>query len=157
MPKIVVGCDGFGFKLKDAVRQHLESLGHEVADLGVSGPDEPAPYYETAARAARQVASGEALRGVLVCGTGMGMAIIANKFAGVYAAVCENRQAAEHARSINNANVLTLGGMVTPTGTARDIVDAFLETEFAAGWEPPIQEFIRKSMPAIRDLEASVR
>lgn len=157
MPKIVLGCDGFGFELKEAVRQHLQAARHEVVDLGVRSPDEPQPYYEIAAQAARRLVSGDAWRAVLVCGTGMGMAIIANKFSGVYAAVCENRQAAVHARSINNANVLTLGGMVTPAGTARDIVDSFLATEFAAGWDPPIQEFLHKSMPAIRELESSVR
>ena len=79
---------------------------------------------------ASRVSRGEVGRGILVCGTGMGMAIIANKFPGVYAAVCENRTAAERARSINNSNVLTLGGFVTPPEEAKEIVEAWLMTEF---------------------------
>jgi ribose 5-phosphate isomerase B len=152
--KVLLGADAFGTELRNKVREHLEKRGVEVTAVG----EDSLPYYETAARAARAVSRGEADRALLVCGSGMGMAIIANKFPGVYAAVCENRLAAERARSINNANVLTLGGMVTPADTARDIVDAWLDTAFKAGWDPNIQQFLEQSMKDIAAMEkADVR
>jgi ribose 5-phosphate isomerase B len=153
MSKVAIGADAFGYKLKEAVKQHLLDRGLTVEDLGVGGTSEGRAYYDIAAEAASRVAAGQADRAVLVCGTGMGMAIIANKFPGVYAAVCENRVAAERARSINNANVLTLGEFVTALEAAREIVDAWLDTEFCAGWGPDIQAFLRGSTAAIQAIE----
>ena len=151
--KIVVGADGYGHPLKEVVRQHLEARGEEVTDLGVSSADEDTPYYRTASEAAVRLSRGEFDRAVLVCGTGMGMAIIANKHPGVYAAVCETPFAAEKSRSINNSNVLTLGAMVTTGTIAADIVDAWLDTDFTEGWDGPIQEWLRGSMRDIAELE----
>ncbi len=150
---IAIGCDAYGYALKEVVKQRLAERGICVEDLGVHEERETRAYYEVAFEAASRVARGEVDRAVLVCGTGMGMAIVANKLPGVYAAVCENRKAAEHARSINNANVLTLGGMVTPPETAGEILDAWLDTDFASGWEPSIQDFLCRSMADIRALE----
>ena len=153
---VAIGCDPYGFELKEAVKRHLIDRGMVVVDLGTRAADEDRAYYEVAADVASRVSQGEVDRGVLVCGTGMGMAIIANKFPGVYAAVCENSVAAERARSINNSNVLTLGGFVTPPAAARDIVNVWLQTEFASGWEPGIQEFLSRSMGRIRFIEDQV-
>ena len=83
----------------------------------------------------------------------MGMAIIANKYPGVYAAVCENIHAAEKARSINNSNVLTLGGLFTTSLLAQDIVEAWLNTEFTQGWDLEIQTWLENSMQDIAELE----
>ena len=91
--KIALGADPFGLELKEAVKKHLLALGHECMDLGGTA-DEARVYYEVAHNLARVVGSGICDRGVLVCGTGMGMAIIANKHPGVYAAVCEDPSAA---------------------------------------------------------------
>ncbi|MCS6913458.1 MAG: RpiB/LacA/LacB family sugar-phosphate isomerase [Myxococcales bacterium] len=154
---VLVGADSYGVELKEAVAAHLRRRGLTVEDLGVTTAQDERPYYETAAALARRIAAGQAQRGVLVCGTGMGMAIVANKFPGVYAAPCENVEAARRARSINNANVLTLGQMVTPAEAAVAIVDAWLDTEFAAGWPPEVQAFLHQSMPAIRALEERAR
>ena len=100
------GADPFGVDLKEAVKRHLEAAGHECVDLGGSSEEQRA-YYDVAHELAEMLGSGAYDRGVLVCGTGIGMAIVANKHAGVYAAVCEDAATAARARSINNANVLT--------------------------------------------------
>ena len=151
--KIGIGADPFGVELKEQVKRHVVDSGHECVDLGGSS-DEERPYYEVAHELARKVGSGEVQRGILVCGTGMGMAIVANKHAGVYAAVCEDPSAAAKARSINNANLLTLGGMITAPYKAREIVDAFLGTEFKSGWDGEIQTFLERSMKDIREIES---
>jgi ribose 5-phosphate isomerase B len=153
MKRVVMGCDPYGYTLKEAVKHHLIERGIEVEDLGVHAVEETRAYYEVAVEVASRVSQGEAGRGILVCGTGMGMAIIANKVPGVYAAVCENRTAAERARSINNSNVLTLGGFVTPHEEAKEIVATWLMTEFASGWDPSIQDFLHRSMVDIQSIE----
>lgn len=132
--------------------RHLEGLGHEVIDHGGSaGTDRP--YYAVADEVAAGVSAGALDRAILFCGTGMGMAIVANKRPGVYAAVCETKEAAVTARSINDANVLTLGGMLTAPARARAIVDAFLVTEFKQGWGPEIAAFLDEAQAGIRALE----
>jgi len=109
---IGLGADTFGVELKENVKEHLEAAGHVCIDLGGSS-DRQRAYYDVAHELAEKVGSGAYERGVLVCGTGMGMAIVANKHLGMYAAVCEDAATAVKARSINNANVLTLGSMFT--------------------------------------------
>lgn len=151
--RIAIGADPFGVSLKEEIKSHLEQAGHECTDLGGSASNERA-YYEVASELGQRLERGEIERGVLVCGTGMGMAIIANKNPGVYAAVCEDASTARRARSINNANVLTLGGMVTAPFKAKEIVDAFLETPFKSGWDDAIRSFLEQSMVDIRALEA---
>ncbi|MDJ0572009.1 MAG: RpiB/LacA/LacB family sugar-phosphate isomerase [Pleurocapsa sp. MO_192.B19] len=151
--KISMGADPYGFNLKEAVKKHLEQKGIEIEDLGVCNSTQETPYYQVASEVANRVGNHQADRGILVCGTGMGMAIIANKHPHVYAAVCETAYAASKSRSINNANVLTLGGFVTTPEIAREIVDIWLNTEFTEGWEPPIQEWLHNSMKDIAQLE----
>lgn len=140
--KIAIGADSYGFELKQQVKNYLLNQGLEVEDVGVSECHAQTPYYQTASEVARRVASQQVNRGILVCGTGMGMAIIANKHPGIYAAVCENAEAARRSRSINNSNILTLGGFVTTPQVAQEIVDTWLTTEFTQGWEPSIQEWL---------------
>ena len=151
--KIGLGADPFGLELKETVKQYLLGQGYECMDLGGTA-DEARPYYEVAHELAGKVASGECERGILVCGTGMGMAIIANKHPHVYAAVCEDPSAATKARSINNANVLTMGGMVTASHKAKEIVDAFLTTNFRSGWDDEIKDFLDRSMIEIQRIES---
>jgi len=151
--KIGLGADPFGLELKEAVKRHLLTGGYECVDLGGSA-DEARTYYDVAHELARKVGSGECDRGILVCGTGMGMAIIANKHPHVYAAVCEDPSAAAKARSINNANVLTMGGMVTASYKAKEIVDVFLTTHFRSGWDDEIQVFLDRSMAEIQRIES---
>ena len=151
--KIALGADSYGFDLKQEVKNYLLDKGLEIEDVGVSDHDAEKPYYQTASEVAKQVANHKVNRGILVCGTGMGMAIIANKHPGIYAAVCENAEAARMSRSINNSNILTLGGFVTTPEIAREIVDAWLNTEFTQGWESSIQEWLHNSMKDISQLE----
>lgn len=151
--KIAIGADGYGFPLKEAIKEYLISKGYEVDDYGVNSSSDPAPYYETADNIAKKVSDGEFERAILVCGTGMGMSIIANKHPGIYAAVCESIFAAEKARSINNSNILTLGSMVTTDAVAKDIVDTWLNTKFTEGWDESIQEWLKNSMDDISSLE----
>lgn len=151
--KIALGADSYGFELKEAVKEHLLNKGLEVQDMGINDSAVATPYYETANFVAQKVASKQVDRGILVCGTGMGMAIIANKHPGVYASVCENTNAAEKSRSINNSNILTLGGFITSIDNALAIVNTWLNTEFTQGWEPSIQEWLQNSMQDIAQLE----
>ncbi|MEM9490170.1 MAG: RpiB/LacA/LacB family sugar-phosphate isomerase [Myxococcota bacterium] len=153
----MLGADSYGYSLKEALRAHL--LGRSdmrITDVSPQSADADAPYYKTADAVASRVARGEFERGILVCGTGMGMCIIANKHPGVFAAVCENVEAAVKSRSINNSNVLTLGGFVTQPDDAVQIVDAWLAAEFTQGWEPDLQSWLRTSMDDIAEFERQV-
>ena len=136
-----------------AVKEHLLAGGHTCVDIGGTA-DQERPYYDVAHELAGKVERGECERGILVCGTGMGMAIVANKHPNVYAAVCEDPSAAAKARSINNANVLTMGGMVTAPFKAKQIVDAFLATAFKSGWNSEIQSFLDQSVSEIQRIES---
>ena len=151
--KIATGADSYGFPLKEAVKNHLATRDVEVTDLGVRSAEEDTPYYRVADEIANRVGSGDFDRAILVCGTGMGMAIIANKHAGIYAAPCETPFAAEKSRSINNSNILTLGALVTTGMVANEIVDVWLNTEFTHGWDATIQEWLRQSMGDISEFE----
>lgn len=134
MKKIIVASDRAGFTLKEAVKEHLTELGYEVTDVGSKDTgDGGMSYWQAAKNLAPRVSSGEFERGILVCGTGMGMSIVANKYPNVYAALCENTFCAHNCRAVNNANVLTMGGWITPPYTGIAITDTFLNTEFLEG------------------------
>ncbi|MCX8006554.1 MAG: ribose 5-phosphate isomerase B [Coriobacteriia bacterium] len=130
--RIVVGSDHAGFALKEHVKSYLQRSGHHVYDVGTDS-EESADYPDYALEAARMVASKDADFGVLVCGTGLGMAIAANKVRGVRAVQVMDPELAEMARRHNDANVLTLAGRYTDPATAERIVDAFLATPFEGG------------------------
>ena len=153
MEKIVVGADSYGFPLKEAIKEYLHNNDYKIIDCGVDSTENVTPYYTIASDVAKRIVNGEFERGILVCGTGMGMSIIANKHPGIYASVCESTFAAEKSRSINNSNVLTLGAMVTTVSVATDIVDVWLNTEFTKGWEISIQEWLQNSMNDISSFE----
>jgi ribose 5-phosphate isomerase B len=130
--RIAVASDHAGFHLKEHVKVALGAIGHEVIDVGplTTGSVD---YPQFAAEAARLVASGEADRGVLACGSGVGVAIVANKVAGVRAVNAHDRAEAEMARRHNDANVVTLSGARLGPQQADAIVAAFLRTEFEGG------------------------
>ena len=134
MKKIIVASDRAGLTLKEAVKEHLTELGYEVTDVGSKDTgDGGMAYWQAAKNLAPRVSSGEFERGILVCGTGMGMSIVANKYPNVYAALCENTFCAHNCRAVNNANVLTMGGWITPPYTGIAITDTFLNTDFLEG------------------------
>lgn len=130
--KIAIGSDHAGFGLKTAVREHIAAAGHEVVDVGTHGP-ESVDYPDFARSLATKVAAGEAECGILVCGTGQGMAMTANRVPGIRAAVVSDVFSAKGTRAHNDANVLCLGERVIGVGVALEIVDAFLATEFEGG------------------------
>lgn len=154
--KIALGADCDGFPLKTAVKDHLLSYNCNIRDFGVNGPSENKPYYTTAHEVAKMVSDGEFDRAILVCGTGMGMAIIANKHPGVFAAVYETTYATEQSRSIDNSNILTLGDMITTPPITKEIVDVWLKTGFTQGWDQPNQEWLQNSMADIAVLETQL-
>ena len=130
--RIAVACDHGGFVQKDAVIEHLKSLGHEVTDLGTNS-EESVDYPDYADRAARMVSRGEADRAILICGTGIGMAITADKVPGVRATPVQTVKFAELARQHNNANVIGLSGRFVSLEDNLVLVDTFLNTEFEGG------------------------
>ena len=119
---IAIGCDHGGFALKQEVMRHLDELGLAYKDFGT--------YREAVARA---VAGGECERGILICGTGIGISISANKVKGIRAALCGDCYSAEMTRRHNDANILAMGARVLGTGLALKIVDTFLTTDFEGG------------------------
>ena len=129
---IAIGCDHGGFALKEAVKKHLEEKGIAVNDFGCYST-ESVDYAVHAAKVAHCVADGEAEYGILVCSTGIGISIAANKVKGIRAALCCDTHAAEMTRRHNNANILCMGGLVISEQTGLDIVDTFLSFEFEGG------------------------
>jgi ribose 5-phosphate isomerase B len=130
--RIAVGADLNGFALKERIKAHLEELGHEVVDHGVRESDD-VDYPDVAVDVARTVAAGSVERAVLVCGTGLGMAIAANKVPGVRAAPVLDPYSAERAMKSNDARVLCLGGRVVAAEVATLLVDHWLASEFQGG------------------------
>lgn len=130
--RIAVGSDHAGFELKQLVRPLLERAGHEIVDVGTDS-DESTDYPLHAEAAARLVAAGKAERAVLVCGSGVGVSIVANKVDGVRAVNAHDADEAELSRRHNDANVLTLGGRRLSGDEAQAIVERFLATEFEGG------------------------
>lgn len=130
--KLAIGCDHGGFELKEAVREYLDQHGVAYEDFGTYNTDS-VDYAPIAAKAARAVAEGRADMGVLICSTGLGISMAANKVKGIRAAVCTNEFCAEMTRRHNNANILCMGGMVVDRETALKILDIFLNTGFDGG------------------------
>lgn len=127
---IAIGSDHGGFKLKEEIKKHLAGRGLECVDVGCyDGKD--CDYPEYAKAVCHKVTQGECECGILICGTGIGMSIAANKIRGIRAAVCGDCFSAQATREHNNANVLCLGGRVTGTGLALKITDIFLDTPFS--------------------------
>ena len=127
---LAIGSDHGGFYLKQAIMKHLDSRGIAYKDFGTSTPDS-CDYPDYGKAVAKAVASGEYERGILICGTGIGISITANKVPGIRAALCGDCFSAEATRQHNDANILALGARVTGEGLALKIVDTFLDTPFS--------------------------
>ena len=128
--RIALGCDHAGYPLKEAVAEYLRSHGAEMRDFGAFSTD-PVDYPDIGARVAEAVAAGEFNVGILVCGAGLGMSMVANRVAGVRAALCRDVESAELSRSHNDANVLVLAGRMTSPELAIEIVNKWLDTPFS--------------------------
>ena len=130
--KIVLASDHGGFELKEAIKKHLIKKGYDINDIGVNDT-KSVDYPDYGKRAAMMVAGKEADRGIIICGTGIGISIVANKIKGIRCALCTNEYMARMSRMHNNANMLALGGRVTGIGLAQDIVDVWISSEFEGG------------------------
>ncbi len=130
--KVAVGSDHGGYRLKEFVKGLLERWGHQVVDMGTHS-EESVDYPQFAKAVAEAVVSGRVDRGVLVCGTGIGMSIVANRFPGVRAALCHDTYTARMSRLHNDANVLVLGGRVLGEGVVEEMLKVWLETPFEGG------------------------
>ena len=128
---IAIASDHGGYALKEILKEHLAAAGIPADDLGCAG--EQVDYPDYAASLCRAVAAGKYDRGILICGTGIGISIAANKIHGIRAALCGDCYSAEMARQHNDANVLCLGGRVVGSELAKKIVDTFLTTDFSHG------------------------
>lgn len=130
--KIGIASDHGGFELKEYLKEYLKKSGIEVSDFGTNS-EEPVDYPIYGERCARAVANGEVERGVVCCGTGIGISIAANKVKGIRCALCTDENMARLSRQHNNANMLALGGRTTSNEEAQKILDAWLITEFEGG------------------------
>jgi len=147
--KVALGSDHHGVNFKAQAASWLESHGIEVIDVGSHDSDQPCDYPEAAGQVGRLVAHGDADRGILICGSGVGMAITANKFPGVRAAVCDSVATAQLTREHNGLNVLCLSGTLWRDRDLLPVVQAFIETPFAGGRH-------QQRLDKIREIEHSL-
>jgi ribose 5-phosphate isomerase B len=151
--KLAIAAEVCSFELMKVVKQHLLDQGHEVLDLGMTCADEPHKFYETAPRVAKAIQSGQVERGILMCGTGMGVCLVANKFKGIYAAIAESATTARLHWVINRANVLCMGGWIVGPYVARDMVDAWLGAEIGAGFNEERRRVQADGFRRIQEME----
>ena len=149
--KIAIGADASGFELKEAVREHLIEKGIEVVDYS----PEAREYYDIVPEVAPAVQNGSVDYAILCCGTGMGMAQMANSYKGIRAAVVESVFAARMCRAINNSNILTMGGFIVAPFMAKDMVDAFLSTNITDGLDS-FHDFLLDAQEKIKVVEEKI-
>lgn len=137
MKKVAIGCDPNATELKEIIKKHLTELGYEWEDYGSDDP----VYANVAIRVAEAVADGKHDRGILLCATGIGMSIAANKVHGAYAALCSDAYSTERSRKSNNANIMTLGSQVIGAELAKTLVTIWMNSEYTPGGrsEPKIK------------------
>jgi ribose 5-phosphate isomerase B len=141
MKKVAIGCDPNAAELKEVIKEHLKKLGYQYQDYG----SDDTVYANVAIRVAEAVARGEHERGILICGTGIGVSIAANKVQGAYAALCSDAYSAERARKSNNANIMTMGSQVVGSQLAKTLVTIWMQSEYTPGGrsEPKVQRIIQ--------------
>jgi len=140
---ILLGADHLGLPLKNILKEHLIDKGYSVEDIGVDNND-PVDYPDIGEKLAKRIAKGDSERGILCCGTGAGMAIVANKIPGVRAVCINDPYTAERAIASNNAQVVTLGSLITGEEVGKKLVDIWLENDFQGGKSLPKVEKINK-------------
>jgi len=130
--KIAIGSDHLGLELKNIIRDFLKEKETEANDFGTMSK-EPIDYPDIAKKVAKAVAKGDCQRGILICGTGIGMAIAANKVKGIRAAVCHDLYSAERSRKSNNAQIMAIGALIIGSELAKKLVEVWLNSEFQGG------------------------
>ena len=154
--KIAIGSDKSGFAAKEAIKSYLTEIGADFDDLGTTDLDHVHPYYQVASEVAPRVQSGEYDRAVLICGTGAGMSVVANKFKGVYAVACECVYSAKMARAINNASSLCMGGWIVGPEMAVEMVKTFLATDWCQDLEDWRAENMHKFAAQLNAIEERI-
>jgi ribose 5-phosphate isomerase B len=142
--KIAIDCDDAAVSLKAVIKDHLKARGLDITDLGYSATKENPFYPEIGYNLALKIQDGSFDRGILICGTGLGMSMIANKVQGVYAGLCHDCFSAERLKKSNDANVLTMGERVVGPELAKMIVDAWLNSDFSGGGSGPKVQQMRQ-------------
>lgn len=132
--KVGIACESSSVDLKEAIKKHLTIFGYELIDVGQQEGGEPVLYYEAASNLAKLVQDGKCQRGIVICGTGAGVSMIANKFQGVYCVACESVFTAEKISLINNANVLAMGARVVSHDMGCEMAEKFLEGKWCEGF-----------------------
>lgn len=157
MEKIIIGSDPSGFTLKEAVKQHLIDRGFDVTDVGTKTLEEPVMYFDVGERLGKAISEGQFERGIIICGTGMGVNLMANRFPGVLCGLCESVYAVSRARTINNINVVALGGFYQGPELGIAMTDAFLDTPWLEGLDEATQELVKEGYRKTLEAEASYR
>ncbi len=129
--KLVIGADHAGYEMKQLVADYLKQRGHEVTDVGTHEPGKPDDYPDFALRVAKNIQAGESERGILICGSGVGVSVAANKFRGIRAGVCHDHYSAKQGVEHDDMNVLVLGSRVIGSNVAIDLVDAYMGARFS--------------------------
>jgi ribose 5-phosphate isomerase B len=137
--KLAIGADHAGYALKEEVRGYLEKLGHEVIDLGAFNA-EPSDYPDFAEAVGRALQAGQAERGILICGSGVGVCVAANKMPGIRACMCHDHYSAHQGVEHDNMNVLVMGARIIGSETAFDLVGAFLQAKF----QSQVERYVRR-------------
>jgi len=140
MKKVAIGCDPNAAELKQVLKKHLEEMGYPAEDYGSDDPI----YANVAFAVAEAVAAGKHERGILLCGTGIGVCIAANKVPGAYAALCSDAYSTERSRKSNNANIMTMGAQVVGPELAKALVTIWMNSEYVPGGrsEPKVQRIV---------------
>ena len=140
MKKVAIGCDPNAAELKQVLKKHLEEMGYQTEDYGSDDPI----YANVAFAVAEAVAAGKHERGILLCGTGIGVCIAANKVPGAYAALCSDVYSTERSRKSNNANIMTMGSQVVGPELAKALVSIWMKSEYVPGGrsEPKVQRIV---------------
>jgi len=145
--RLVIGSDHAGWSLKEAVLQHIRSLGHEIIDVG-SFDQNPVDFPDIARQVAAKVTSGEAERGIMVCGTGVGASIAANKMKGIRAAVCHDVHSAHQCVEHDDVNVMCIGAQIIGPWLANDLISSYLTAEFST------DEDVRRRVAKLHEMDA---
>jgi len=153
--KVIIASDKAGFELKEKVKTNLLGKGWQVDDVGLADAEAYMAYYTASDNLCRKIQAGVAKQGILICGTGAGMSINANKYEGIYAVACESIFSAKMCRVVNNANVLAMGGNIVGPGVAYEICDAFLNTAFTEGMPPERADYLKQLSADYQDFLAA--
>ena len=154
--KLAIGSDKSGFHLKESIKAYLTEQGVAFDDLGTTDLDHVKPYYVVASTVAPLVQNGTYDRAILICGTGAGVSVVSNKYKGVYAVACESLYAAKMCRTINDANILCMGGWIVAPEMGIEMTKAFLGTDFLQDLEEWRQTILTNAKCEVRGVEDKI-